>query len=127
MRLQKEYLKGVKEKLIQDNNLDFSFVYTPMHGVGYRIFKECLDLFHALTWNVVQEQADPDPTFRTVSFPNPEEKGALDLAIETARKLGYKLVLANDPDADRFSVAVETKGQWNQLTGNEIGFCLQCM
>ena len=39
-----------------------------MHGVGYRIFKECLDLFHALTWNVVQEQADPDPTFRTVSF-----------------------------------------------------------
>lgn len=118
----KEYLKGVKEKLIQDNNLDFSFVYTPIHGVGYRIFKECLDLFHALTWNVVQEQADPDPTFRTVSFPNPEEKGVLDLAIETARKLGYKLVLANDPDADRFSVAVETKGQWKQLTGNEIGF-----
>ena len=79
-----------------------------MHGVGYRIFKECLDLFHALTWNVVQEQADPDPTFRTVSFLI-LKKGALDLAIETARKLGYKLVLANDPDADRFSVAVETK------------------
>ncbi|CAX43236.1 glucose phosphomutase, putative [Candida dubliniensis CD36] len=118
----KEYLKGIKEKLIQDNALDFEFVYTPMHGVGYKIFSECLQLFHASNWKVVYEQAHPDPAFPTVSFPNPEEKGALDLAILTAQKLGYKLVIANDPDADRFSVAVETKGQWKQLTGNEIGF-----
>lgn len=71
---------------------------------------------------VVPEQKNPDPDFPTVSFPNPEEKGALDLAISTAEKAGISLVVANDPDADRFSVAVKERGVWKQLTGNEIGF-----
>lgn len=71
---------------------------------------------------VVPEQKNPDPDFPTVSFPNPEEKGALDLAISTADKAGVSLVVANDPDADRFSVAVKENGRWKQLTGNEIGF-----
>lgn len=57
----------------------------------------------------VEEQRDPDPDFPTVEFPNPEEEGALDLAIKTAEKLGRNLVLANDPDADRFAVAEKVK------------------
>ena len=117
-----EYLKGVHDKLIKNNNLDFNFVYTPMHGVGLEIFEKVIGLFHSSQWKAVTEQALPDPAFPSVSFPNPEEKGALDLAIKTAKESGYKLVIANDPDADRFSVAVATKGQWKQLTGNEIGF-----
>ncbi|RCK58047.1 Phosphoribomutase [Candida viswanathii] len=117
-----EYLKGVKDKLISDAQLDFRFVYTPMHGVGLEIFGKAVALFQNPQWEVVSEQATPDPAFPTVSFPNPEEKGALDSAIKTAKEAGYKLVIANDPDADRFSVAVETRGKWKQLTGNEIGF-----
>ncbi|KAI3402877.2 hypothetical protein KGF56_004338 [Candida oxycetoniae] len=121
----KKYVDSVKSKLVKDTdkNLGFNFVYTPMHGVGLEIFEKCLQLFDIDKYEVVSKQAVPDPAFPTVSFPNPEEKGALDLAIATAKKLGYKLVLANDPDADRFSVAAENKnGEFKQLTGNEIGF-----
>ena len=118
----KEYLKGVEEKLIKDHNLDFNFVYTPMHGVGLDIFEKVVALFKNAPWKAVIEQAHPNPAFPTVDFPNPEEKGALNLAIQTAKESGYKLVIANDPDADRFSVALKTEGKWKQLTGNEIGF-----
>ncbi|EGW31837.1 Phosphoglucomutase/phosphomannomutase [Spathaspora passalidarum NRRL Y-27907] len=120
----KEYLEGIKSKLITNDKLSFNFVYTPMHGVGLDIFQQCIDLFaHRGKYEVVKQQAKPDPEFPTVKFPNPEEKGALDLSISHAKNLGYKLVVANDPDADRFTVAIETKtGVWKQLTGNEIGF-----
>lgn len=100
---------------------DFKFVYTPMHGVGYEFARQIADKLSPTGLVAVPEQVDPDPDFPTVPFPNPEEKGALDLAMATADSLGIKLVLANDPDADRFSVAVKTD-TWRQLTGNEIGF-----
>ncbi|CAK9439027.1 uncharacterized protein LODBEIA_P32510 [Lodderomyces beijingensis] len=120
----KQYVEQVKLKLVKTDELDFNFVYTPMHGVGLETFAKCLSLFKKTQkYEFVTKQAKPDPAFPTVSFPNPEEKGALDLAIETASGLGYKLVLANDPDADRFSLAVADKnGKFKQLTGNEIGF-----
>ena len=57
----------------------------------------------------VEEQKDPDPDFPTVVYPNPEENGALDLAIETADRLGRDLVVANDPDADRLAVVEKVK------------------
>ncbi|RLV94957.1 Phosphoribomutase [Spathaspora sp. JA1] len=120
-----EYLKGIKSKLIENDKISFDFIYTPMHGIGLDIFQQCFELFqHGKNrYEVVPQQAKPDPEFPTVKFPNPEEKGALDLAIQHAKQLGYKLVVANDPDADRFTVAIETKqGNWKQLTGNEIGF-----
>ncbi|KAK6459751.1 Phosphoglucomutase/phosphomannomutase [Scheffersomyces xylosifermentans] len=120
-----KYIEAISSKLIagNDTNLGFDFVYTPMHGVGLEIFEKCANLFKGVKYEVVKEQANPDPKFTTVKFPNPEEKGALDLAIKTAESLNYKLVVASDPDADRFSVAIKTKkGQWRQLTGNEIGF-----
>lgn len=104
------------------------FVYTPMHGVGYEIFhliaEQLLGLKDGHDYLSVSEQILPDPSFPTVNFPNPEEKGALNKAIELAEKNGIPLVVANDPDADRFSVAVKNmkSGEWNQLTGNEIGY-----
>lgn len=104
------------------------FVYTPMHGVGYEIFhliaEQLLGLKDGQDYISVPEQILPDPSFPTVCFPNPEEKGALDMAIKLAERNKIQLVVANDPDADRFSVAVKNmkSGEWNQLTGNEIGY-----
>ncbi|KAH3903621.1 phosphoribomutase PRM15 SCDLUD_001266 [Saccharomycodes ludwigii] len=107
------------------------FAYTPMHGVGYEILNKVLNdnkikLVENKDYVVVPEQLHPDPAFPTVSFPNPEEDHALDMGIALAEKLGIHLVLANDPDADRFSAAVrlvtlDNKVQWKQLNGNEIG------
>jgi len=118
------YISKAIKNLVTTPKLSSSFVYTPIHGVGLEILDKCFKAaFSGYTMEVVHEQAFPDPKFPTVKFPNPEEKGALDLSISTAEKLGYKLVIANDPDADRFSTAVKTKGgDWQQLTGNEIGF-----
>lgn len=104
------------------------FVYTPMHGVGYEVFSKIVERTMGLVadedYLCVTEQQQPDPSFPTVRFPNPEEKGALDLAIALAEANDISLVLANDPDADRFSVAYKdpTTRAWRQLTGNEIGF-----
>ncbi|VEU21609.1 DEKNAAC102494 [Brettanomyces naardenensis] len=118
------YIAQITSKLISEKVGGFKAVYTPMHGVGAefakRIEKEITDDEDLLV--IVPEQEYPDPEFPTVSFPNPEEKGALDLAIATAESLNIPLVLANDPDADRFSAAVKVRGKWRQLTGNEIGF-----
>ena len=75
----------------------------------------------------VAEQAEPDGAFPTVSFPNPEEKGAMDLAFALARVTGAELVIANDPDADRLAVALQDASQaagYRQLTGNEVGVLL---
>ncbi len=97
-------------------------VYTAMHGVGTqtlaRVFKEAgfPDLI------LVKEQADPDPDFPTVAFPNPEEPGAIDLALATARTHNADLVIANDPDADRCAAAIKDRdGQWRMLRGDELG------
>ncbi|ANB14795.1 phosphoribomutase PRM15 [Sugiyamaella lignohabitans] len=103
------------------------FVYTPMHGVGLPYLHEAASQLGLSANSVVtvNEQAQPDPDFPTVSFPNPEEKGALDLAMKLADSRGISIVLANDPDADRFAVAVKDtrseSGKWIQLTGNQVG------
>lgn len=100
------------------------FVYTAMHGVGLAPFMKAVDLLGLKdSVVIVEEQCTPDPDFPTVSFPNPEEKGALDLAKACADKHGISLVLANDPDADRFAAAVKDTitGKWSQLTGNQLG------
>ena len=75
---------------------------------------------------VVEEQMKPDPDFPTVKYPNPEEKGALDLAMATADKHGISLVIANDPDADRLAVAEKVNGKWHQFTGDQVGTLLGC-
>lgn len=102
---------------------DFKYVYTAMHGVGYTFVSRLTESFTTSgNFVPVPEQCKPDPNFPTVSFPNPEEKNALDLAIQTADRLDINLVVANDPDADRFSAAVKSSaGKWRQLSGNELG------
>ena len=74
--------------------------------------------------HVVAEQANPDPSFPTVPFPNPEEPGAIDLALARAQQISADLVIANDPDADRCAVAAILDGQWRMLRGDELGVLL---
>lgn len=103
------------------------FVYTPMHGVGWEVFRKVARQAGFATPVPVQEQITPDPQFPTLSLPNPEEPGALDLAISTAKSTGASLILANDPDADRLAVAVADPSAstgFRQLTGNEVGLLL---
>lgn len=103
------------------------WVYTAMHGVGWETFSRILgEAGYPAPWTV-GEQRDPDPTFRTVSFPNPEEPGAMDLAFAKARAMDAGLVIANDPDADRLAVGIpdaSAEGGWRRLTGNEVGLLL---
>lgn len=100
---------------------DVSIVYTPMHGVGRDVLLAAFERAGFPAPAVVPEQAEPDPDFPTVAFPNPEEPGALDLALALARDRDADLVIANDPDADRCAVAVPGPGGWRALTGDEVG------
>ncbi|MGI5419515.1 phospho-sugar mutase [Actinomadura luteofluorescens] len=100
---------------------DVSIVYTPLHGVGRDVLLTAFERAGFPSPAVVPEQAEPDPDFPTVDFPNPEEPGALDLALGLAGARGADLVIANDPDADRCAVAVPGPSGWRTLTGDEVG------
>ena len=97
-------------------------VYTAMHGVGTETLAHVFKQAGFPDLILVSEQADPDPDFPTVAFPNPEEPGAIDLALATARAHNADLVIANDPDADRCAAAIKDRsGQWRMLRGDELG------
>jgi phosphomannomutase len=97
-------------------------VYTAMHGVGTETVKKVFAEAGFPDLILVTEQAEPDPDFPTVAFPNPEEPGAIDLALVTARAHNADLVIANDPDADRCAAAIKDRnGQWRMLRGDELG------
>lgn len=119
------YLDVVAGCRLTDERDDVSVVYTAMHGVGRDVLLAAFERCGFAAPHVVAAQAEPDPDFPTVAFPNPEEPGALDLALADAARIGADLVIANDPDADRLGVAVPTRdGGWRPLTGNEIGVLL---
>jgi phosphoglucomutase len=103
-----------------------TFAYTAMHGIGHPFAKRVFETFDLLPFKSVPQQQDPDPTFPTVPFPNPEEKGALDLAKAFASDNNCDIVLANDPDADRLAVAEKDRktGDWTLCTGDQIGTML---
>ena len=104
---------------------DLRIILTAMHGVGGEVARQALNRagFHDI--HVVAEQFAPDPDFPTVAFPNPEEPGALDLAIALASDVDADLIFALDPDADRCAVAIPTgDGDWRQLSGDETGCML---
>jgi phosphomannomutase len=93
-----------------------------MHGVGTETLTQVFEKAGFPPLILVAEQSEPDPDFPTVAFPNPEEPGAIDLAISTARAHKADLVIANDPDADRCAAAIKDRdGQWRMLRGDELG------
>lgn len=97
--------------------------YTAMHGVGGAVVLRAFEAAGLPAPHVVAEQQQPDGTFPTVSFPNPEEPGAMDLLVDLAAKVGAHVALANDPDADRLGVAIpQPDGGWRRLSGDEIGW-----
>ncbi|WP_345751234.1 phospho-sugar mutase [Microbacterium rhizophilus] len=101
------------------------WVYTAMHGVGWETFSRVLEAAGYPAPTLVAEQIEPDGSFPTVAFPNPEEPGAMDLAFAAARASDAEFVIAQDPDADRLGVAIPTRdGDWRRLTGNEVGLLL---
>ncbi|MGW5412108.1 phospho-sugar mutase [Actinomadura geliboluensis] len=114
------YLDAVSSLRLGDDR-DVSIVYTPMHGVGRDVLLAAFERAGFPAPAVVPEQAEPDPDFPTVAFPNPEEPGALDLALALAEERRADLVIANDPDADRCAVAVPSPSGWRTLTGDEVG------
>ncbi|MEU5319378.1 phospho-sugar mutase [Streptomyces sp. NPDC021056] len=99
-------------------------VYTAMHGVGKDVLLAAFARAGFPEPVLVAEQAEPDPDFPTVTFPNPEEPGAMDLAFAVARETDPDLIIANDPDADRCAVAVKESGEWRMLRGDEVGALL---
>jgi phosphomannomutase len=122
------YVDGVAGLRATDEPVDLRIAYTPMHGVGLGVLRRAFERAALPAPAVVAAQADPDPEFRTVAFPNPEEPGAMDLLLALAEEEGADLAVANDPDADRLALAVPApRGgttAWRVLTGDEIGLLL---
>ncbi|WP_433251970.1 phospho-sugar mutase [Streptosporangium sp. CA-135522] len=118
------YLEAVTALPLGDAR-DLRVAYTPMHGVGGATLTAAFRSAGFGAPATVEAQAAPDPDFPTVSFPNPEEPGAMDLALELARSVNADIVLANDPDADRCAVGVPLPdGGYRMLTGDEVGALL---
>lgn len=118
-------LSSLRLNVIRDNCSGHPLVlYTAMHGVGAKWISKAFDIFHLNQPVFVEQQKHPDPNFPTVRFPNPEEKGALDLAIDTANSRNIGFIIANDPDADRFAMAEKVNDSWRVFSGNEIGSIL---
>jgi len=103
---------------------EVTWVYTAMHGVGASVVEAAISRIGFPDPSVVTEQQHPDPDFPTLPFPNPEEPGAMDLALALAESEQVDLVVANDPDADRCAVALPLDGRWRMLRGDELGALL---
>jgi phosphomannomutase len=118
------YVARVASVVRPDGPRDVDIVYTPLHGVGDEVMRRVLEAAGFPSPDSVEEQAEPDPDFPTVAFPNPEEPGAIDLALSLAERRGADLVIANDPDADRCAVAAPMHDGWRMLRGDEVGALL---
>ena len=124
--LERAYLDAIHALAVHPRAGDraLRIVYTPLHGVGDSLVRRALSEGGFTDVTSVPEQQKPDGAFPTVAFPNPEEKGAMDLSFALAKKTGAHLVLANDPDADRLAMAVPEGDGFRQLTGNQVGVLL---
>ncbi|GAA3587071.1 phospho-sugar mutase [Kribbella ginsengisoli] len=121
------YLDRIATLVPADAPRELNVAYTPLHGVGRLLVEAAVARAGFTAPSVVASQADPDPDFPTVSFPNPEEPGAIDAALELARSVDADIAVANDPDADRCAVAVPdpaADGGWRMLRGDELGALL---
>jgi phosphomannomutase len=122
--LAQAYLDRVASLVPADAPRGIDWVYTPLHGVGGGLAVAAATRAGFPQPRLVSEQAQPDPGFPTVAFPNPEEIGAMDLALELALASDADLVIANDPDADRCAAAAPIGGHWRMLRGDELGALL---
>jgi phosphomannomutase len=118
------YVNRLTALVPPDAPRELHWVYTPLHGVGGSLVERAVAACRFPPAHVVTEQANPDPSFPTVAFPNPEEPGAIDLALRSAQQTGADLVIANDPDADRCAIAAIIDRQWRMLRGDELGVLL---
>ena len=115
------FLAKVKEQSVYEEPSDLKIVYTPLHGTGNIPVRRMLE---GMNVTIVKEQEMPDGNFSTVRSPNPEEKDALTIAIEKAKKIGADLVLGTDPDCDRVGIAVKSGDEYVLFTGNQTGALL---
>lgn len=116
-----EYLKQVAKQSVYTEKSDLKIVYTPLHGTGNIPVRRMLQ---GMDVTVVKEQELPDGNFSTVRSPNPEEKDALNIAIEKAKEIGADLVLGTDPDCDRVGIAVKDGDDYVLFSGNQTGALL---
>ena len=119
-----DYVSAIAALVPATSPREVAVAYTAMHGVGGDVFLQVIDRAGFPPPIVVADQFAPDPAFPTVTFPNPEEPGAIDLALATARAHDVDIVIANDPDADRCAVAAPSPDGWRMLTGDEVGALL---
>jgi phosphomannomutase len=119
-----EYRRHVVERFHPSDESNLAITYSPLHGVGGETMMRLFSDAGFLNVAPVTRQFEPDGSFPTLAFPNPEEPGALGLAIETATAAHSVLIIANDPDADRLGAAVRDGDEWRVLRGDEIGWLL---
>jgi phosphomannomutase len=120
----RSYVDSVVGVVDRDSYRELAVAYTPLHGVAGPVLRAAMVDAGFPAPSIVDSQAAPDPDFPTVSFPNPEEPGAMDRVLALAESVRADLVIANDPDGDRCAVAVPDRGGWRMLHGDEVGVLL---
>ena len=124
----REYLDKIESLAIHEGDeldLTIPLVYTPLNGCGSIPFRQMLNDRGFSNWTIVPEQENPDPDFKTVGYPNPEDTKAFRLSEEYGRKFGAELLMATDPDADRFAIEIrDSEGNYVPLNGNQTGYLL---
>ena len=123
------YIEHVKSLKIHDGDdeldLDIPLIYTPLNGCGTMPFEAVMNERGFRNWRFVEEQKNPDPDFTTVGYPNPEDPKAFKLAEELGKKVGAELLMATDPDGDRFAIEIRNDdGEYIPLNGNQTGYLL---
>lgn len=114
----------LQPQVIQEQN-NLKIVYTPLHGTGITLVPKALKKLGFTNLHIVEQQAIPDGNFPTAKSPNPEEKAAMELSVELAKKIDADIVMATDPDADRVGVAIKRNdGKWMLLNGNQTASIL---
>jgi phosphomannomutase len=122
--LLEQYRSHMAARFHAEDGGELAITYTPLHGVGGATMAQLFGDAGFTNVTRVARQFEPDGSFPTLPFPNPEEPGALDLATETATAANSSLLIANDPDADRLGAAVRDATSWRVLRGDEIGWLL---
>ncbi|MBQ7469555.1 MAG: phospho-sugar mutase [Pseudobutyrivibrio sp.] len=124
----REYLDKIESLAIHEGDeldLTIPLVYTPLNGCGSIPFRQMLNDRGFSNWTIVPEQENPDPDFTTVGYPNPEDPKAFKLSEEYGRKFGAELLMATDPDSDRFAIEIrDSQGNYVPLNGNQTGYLL---